>query len=286
MIVEIDKSSGFCFGVVNAIKIAEDSLKNENELYCLGDIVHNGEEINRLEKLGLKTISRKQYFTLKNCSVLIRAHGEPPETYQYAIKNNIALIDATCPVVLKLQKKVLKSYNENKPKKGQIVILGKKGHAEVVGLNGQTNNEAIILQTEEDLNKINYSQPVTMFSQTTQSVDEFKRLAHKIKESSDDNALVKINDTICRQVANRVPKLEKFVSRHDLVLFVSGKKSSNGKFLFEVCKQKNSNTYFVSRTKDLNKDWFKEAKSVGICGATSTPQWLMEDIAEWIKNKF
>ena len=286
MKVEIDKSSGFCFGVVNAIQIAEESLKKEQQLYCLGDIVHNGEEINRLEKLGLETITREQYFTLKNCSVLIRAHGEPPETYDYANKNNITLIDATCPVVLKLQKRVRKAYDENKSKNGQIVILGKKGHAEVVGLNGQTNNTAIIIQDNEDLDKLDYSKPVTLFSQTTRSIDEFNTVAQKIRDESSSEVEIKINDTICRQVANRVPKLEKFVSRHHLILFVSGKKSSNGRFLFEVCKQKNPNTYFVSHIDDLQPRWFEGVETVGICGATSTPQWLMENVAEWIYSKF
>jgi 4-hydroxy-3-methylbut-2-en-1-yl diphosphate reductase len=286
MIVEIDKNSGFCFGVVNAIKIAEDSLKEKKELYCLGDIVHNGEEINRLEKLGLKTITREDYFKLANCTVLIRAHGEPPETYQYAKENNITLIDATCPVVLKLQKRVRKAYEDFKEENGQIVILGKKGHAEVDGLNGQTNNQAIIIQDKKDLDNIDFSYPTTLFSQTTRSIEEFKMITEEIKSRAGINVPVKINDTICRQVANRVPKLQTFVTQHDLVLFVSGKKSSNGKFLYEVCKQKNPNTCFVSNTEDLKTEWFKDIEKVGICGATSTPQWLMEKIADWINERF
>lgn len=286
MKVEIDKNSGFCFGVVNAIKIAEDSLKEKTGLYCLGDIVHNGEEINRLEKLGLKTITRADYFKLSNCTVLIRAHGEPPETYQYAKENNIMLIDATCPVVLKLQKRVRKAFEDFKEENGQIVILGKKGHAEVDGLNGQTNNEAIIIQEKVDLDKIDFSRPATFFSQTTRSIEEFKKIAEEIKSRAGINVPVKINDTICRQVANRVPILQKFVTRYDLILFVSGKKSSNGKFLYEVCKQKNPNTFFVSNTDDLKIDWFKSVGKVGICGATSTPQWLMEHIADWIIERF
>jgi 4-hydroxy-3-methylbut-2-enyl diphosphate reductase len=286
MKVEIDKSSGFCFGVVNAIKIAEDSLNSKSGLYCLGDIVHNGEEINRLQKMGLKTISRTDFFNLKNCTVLIRAHGEPPETYQHAKENNIKLIDATCPVVLKLQRRVQRSYEENIDKKGQIVILGKKGHAEVVGLSGQTNNKAIIVQDKKDLDKIDFSRPTTLFSQTTRSIEEFKIVSEEIKTRAANNVPVNINDTVCRQVANRVPKLKKFVTNYDLILFVSGKKSSNGKFLFKICKQNNPNTFFVSNLNDLKTDWFKSIEKVGICGATSTPQWLMEDVASWITNKY
>lgn len=286
MIVEIDKNSGFCFGVVNAIKIAEDSLSDERKLFCLGDIVHNGEEISRLEKLGLITISRNEYFKLENCTVLIRAHGEPPATYEYASKNNIRLIDATCPVVLKLQKRVRKAYDELKNEEGQIVILGKKGHAEVDGLNGQANGEAIIIQDKTDIDKIDFSRPATLFSQTTRSIDEFNLVSEEIKSRIENEAKLKINDTICRQVANRVPKLQSFATRFDLILFVSGKKSSNGKYLFEVCKQKNPNTNFVSNTDDLNPAWFEGISTVGICGATSTPQWLMEQVADWIKERF
>lgn len=284
MKIEIDKSSGFCFGVVNAIKIAEESLKKEGQLFCLGDIVHNGEEIHRLVKMGLITVSREEYFTLKNCSVLIRAHGEPPETYKYASENNITLIDATCPVVIKLQKKIKKAYEESKLNKGQIVIYGKKGHAEVVGLNGQTNNEAIILEGEQNLNMIDYTKPVTFFSQTTKSVHEFNRLTEKIKSELNDHVPFKINDTICRQVANRVPKLEKFVSEYELILFVSGKKSSNGRFLFETCRKKNPNTHFISTLEELKPEWLSNVKFVGICGATSTPQWLMENVADWVEK--
>lgn len=284
MKIEIDNNSGFCFGVVNAIKIAEKSLLNENKLFCLGDIVHNGEEINRLEKLGLKTISRDEYFSLSNCSVLIRAHGEPPETYEYARKNNINLVDATCPVVLRLQRRISGAYKENIAQNGQIVIFGKEGHAEVVGLNGQTNNNAIILQDEPDLDKIDFTKPIAMFSQTTRPVDDFNKLANKIKNKASNIESVQINDTICRQVANRGPKLREFASRHRLVLFISGKKSSNGKSLYKICKQENPNTYFVSRVSELDSAWFKNTTSVGICGATSTPQWLMEDIARWVEK--
>jgi 4-hydroxy-3-methylbut-2-en-1-yl diphosphate reductase len=284
--VEIDKSSGFCFGVVNAIKIAEDSLKNGKTLFSLGDIVHNSEEISRLEKLGLKTISKEEYFSMKDCTVLIRAHGEPPATYEYASGNNICLIDATCPVVLKLQKRVKKSYEEQKKKDGQIIILGKKGHAEVDGLNGQTNNEAVIVQEKNDLDKIDFPRPASLFSQTTRSVAEFNLISEEIKSRIADKNLLEINDTICRQVANRVPKLQHFATKFNLILFVSGKKSSNGKYLFEVCRQKNPNTYFVSNTNDLKTEWFEGVNSAGICGATSTPQWLMENIARWITERY
>jgi 4-hydroxy-3-methylbut-2-en-1-yl diphosphate reductase len=286
MKVEIDKNSGFCFGVVNAIKIAEESLIREKKLYCLGDIVHNGEEVNRLSKLGLKTITREKFFSLRNCTVLIRAHGEPPETYTYAEKNGIRLIDATCPVVLKLQKRVRKAYEEIQKINGQIVILGKKGHAEVEGLNGHAGNEAVIIQEEKDIEKVDFSRPATMFAQTTRSIDEFRKVSEEIRSRAKNNVLVKINDTVCRQVANRVPKLQKFVAVHDLVLFVSGRKSSNGKFLYEECKKENPKTYFVSNTDDLKTSWFEGVENVGICGATSTPQWLMEEIAGWIREKY
>jgi 4-hydroxy-3-methylbut-2-enyl diphosphate reductase len=286
MKVEIDKNSGFCFGVVNAIKIAEGSLKEGKTLFSLGDIVHNGEEIDRLKKLGLKTITHEEYFNLSDCTVLIRAHGEPPATYEYAAKNNINLIDATCPVVLTLQKRVKKAYDELRNVNGQVIIFGKKGHAEVDGLNGQTNNEAVIVQDESDLAKIDFTRPATLFSQTTRSIDDFIKIGEEINSRMASETHLKINDTICRQVANRVPKLRNFVTHYDLILFVSGKKSSNGKFLYEVCKQKNLNTYFVSSPADLSPDWFKDASTVGICGATSTPQWLMEQVADWIKERF
>jgi 4-hydroxy-3-methylbut-2-en-1-yl diphosphate reductase len=286
MKVEIDKSSGFCFGVVNAIKIAEDSLREGKTLFSLGDIVHNSEEIHRLETLGLKTITPEEYFKLADCTVLIRAHGEPPTTYEYASKNNITLIDATCPVVLALQKKVKKAYNELKNVNGQVIIFGKKGHAEVDGLNGQTTNEAVTVQDESDRGKIDFSRPATLFSQTTRSIADFIKIGEEIHSRMEGEAHLKINDTICRQVANRVPKLQNFVTHYGLILFVSGKKSSNGKFLYEVCKQKNPNTFFISNTEDLNPEWFKGVTTVGICGATSTPQWLMEKVADWIKERF
>lgn len=283
MKVEINKNSGFCFGVVNAINIAEEALGNSDELYSLGDIVHNGAEIKRLNKLGLVTITKKEYFRLQNCHVLIRAHGEPPETYSYAKENNITLIDATCPVVLKLQKRVKKSHQEISKNEGQIVILGKQGHAEVIGLAGQTYNEAIVVSSENDLDKIDYTKPVTIYSQTTHSLESFNFLSNEIRERAENDSSITTKDTVCRQVANRVPQLKKFVADYDLVLFISGKKSSNGKFLFQECAKINPNTRFVSFLDELEKNWLSDINSVGICGATSTPKWLMENVAAWVK---
>ena len=284
MRVEIEKKSGFCFGVVNAIKIAEESLWNSDTLYCLGDIVHNGAEIERLQKLGLNAISREDYFQLKNTKVLIRAHGEPPETYDYAAKNNIELIDATCPVVLKLQQRLKKSYIVEQQQQGQIVIFGKEGHAEVVGLNGQADNNAIIIQSMEDVEKIDFTKPITLYSQTTKSVDEFKKISEDIQKKAGNKVQVVIKDTICRQVSNRVPRLKAFVKKFDMILFVAGKKSSNGKFLYEVCSQENPNTKFISQSSELNIEWLKGINSVGICGATSTPQWLMQEVAKTVEQ--
>ncbi|MCY1720315.1 4-hydroxy-3-methylbut-2-enyl diphosphate reductase [Prolixibacteraceae bacterium Z1-6] len=284
MIVEIDKRSGFCFGVINAIKAAEDELKESKQLYCLGDIVHNGMEVSRLEKMGLKSISNDEYFTLKNCKVLIRAHGEPPETYSYAEENNIELIDATCPVVLTLQEKVKQSYKRNMQQDGQVVIYGKKGHAEIIGLNGQTKHNAIIIESIDDVNKIDMNRPVALYSQTTKRIEDFHEIAKLVKEKIQPGLPVEIKDTICRQVSNRVPNLKNFASKYDLVLFVAGQKSSNGKYLYTICKEVNDATYRISKVNEINKDWFAGVESVGICGATSTPNWLMEEVADWVKT--
>ncbi len=286
MNVEIDKRSGFCFGVINAIKKAEDEVKKSKQLYCLGDIVHNGMEVTRLERMGLKSISKEEYFTLKDCKVLIRAHGEPPETYEYARNNNIELIDATCPVVLTLQKKIKKSYKENKDRAVQVVLFGKEGHAEVIGLNGQTNYNAIIVESIEDVDKIDMSRPVLMYSQTTKKVEDFNEIAALVKERIHPGVPVEIKDTICRQVSNRVPNLKKFATKYDLILFVAGQKSSNGKYLFSICKEVNPESYRISSTSDIKKDWFNNVESVGICGATSTPNWLMDEVADWIAANF
>lgn len=286
MIVEIDRRSGFCFGVINAIKAAEDELKDSNQLYCLGDIVHNGMEVSRLERMGLKSITKEEYFTLQNCMVLIRAHGEPPETYTYAEENNIQLIDATCPVVLTLQEKVKSSYARNIHQEGQVVIFGKKGHAEIIGLNGQTNHNAIILESIEDVHKIDMNRPVALYSQTTKRIEDFHEIAKLVKDNIKPGTPVEIKDTICRQVSNRVPNLKGFAAKYDLILFVAGRKSSNGKYLYTVCKEANNDTHMISNTLEINKNWFEGVKSVGICGATSTPNWLMEEVAKWVSENF
>ncbi len=289
MKVEIDDNSGFCFGVVNAIQLAEMELEKSEPLYCLGDIVHNSAEVDRLKTKGLVTINHEEFKELKNCKVLLRAHGEPPETYQIALQNNIQLIDASCPVVLRLQKNIKTGFDEILDKGGQVVIYGKEGHAEVNGLVGQTNGEAIVIGSRVDLDKIDFSKPINLFSQTTKSIEGFYDIEKEIRKrmietQGNDNVLLISNDTICRQVSHRQPQLREFVKKHDVVIFVSGKKSSNGKMLYQVCKDENKNTYFVSDENELNKDWFSKAKSVGICGATSTPRWLMEKIANNIQN--
>lgn len=291
MKIEIDSNSGFCFGVVNAIELAEKELKNSDTLYCLGDIVHNSAEVERLKKNGLVTIDHEQLKTLKNCKVLLRAHGEPPETYQTAIKNNIQLIDASCPVVLKLQNNIKLGFDKIIEQGGQVVIYGKEGHAEVNGLVGQTNGKAIVIGSLEDLDKIDFNKPVNLFSQTTKSIEGFYDVQREIEkrmieaQGTEDIEFI-ANDTICRQVSHRQPQLRTFVKKHDVVVFVSGKKSSNGKMLFKVCKSENPNTYFVSDSDELHKEWFKETDSVGVCGATSTPRWLMEKVAENIEKLF
>ncbi|MDY6800507.1 MAG: 4-hydroxy-3-methylbut-2-enyl diphosphate reductase [Bacteroidota bacterium] len=289
MKIEIDNNSGFCFGVVNAIQLAEKELENNDILYCLGDIVHNSAEVNRLKSKGLVTINHEQFRNLKNCKVLLRAHGEPPETYEIAKKNNIRLIDASCPVVLKLQNNIKLGFDEFLKKGGQVVIYGKEGHAEVNGLVGQTNGKAIVIGGINDLYKIDFSKPVNLFSQTTKSIEGFYEIQNEIKNrmiASQGNGDIDFvtNDTICRQVSHRQPKLRAFVKKHDIVIFVSGNKSSNGRMLFQVCQAENPNTFFVSEKSELQKAWFNEVKSVGVCGATSTPRWLMENVAAEVKK--
>jgi 4-hydroxy-3-methylbut-2-en-1-yl diphosphate reductase len=290
MEVVIDSNSGYCFGVEFAIQMAEDEMHENNILYCLGDIVHNDKEVERLAKKGLKVINRDELIKLKNCRVLIRAHGEPPETYQIALRNNIELVDASCPVVLKLQNRVKNAYDKMHEKNGQIVIYGKNGHAEVVGLAGQTEGNCIIISSEEDLDKLDYSKPITLFSQTTKSTEGFYKIKNLIEEriqkekgefSTEDFSP---NDSICRQVSNREPQLANFSTRHDVILFVSGKKSSNGKALYEVCKSTNPNSYFIEDENEIKPEWITGCKSVGICGATSTPMWLMEKVAHFVKH--
>jgi 4-hydroxy-3-methylbut-2-enyl diphosphate reductase len=281
--VSIDPHSGFCFGVVYAIEVAERELRNNPSLYCLGDIVHNNMEVNRLKQLGLVIINNEDLETLHNCKVLIRAHGEPPETYKTALLNNIELIDASCPIVLHLQNMIHQGYLEMKEKNGQIVIYGKEGHAEVNGLKGQTNGTAIVIGDEQDVSKINFSRPIRFYSQTTKSMEGFYKITNLIREKMEAEAGDKPidfdwNDSICRQVSNRSGQLRTFAARFDVVIFVSGKKSSNGMILYQICKEVNQNTHLISSQDDLRADWFIDAESVGICGATSTPMWLMEEM--------
>ncbi|MEM6734846.1 MAG: 4-hydroxy-3-methylbut-2-enyl diphosphate reductase [Bacteroidota bacterium] len=291
MKIEIDENSGYCFGVEFAIQMAEDEMDEGKELYCLGDIVHNSMEVERLYNKGLRTITRDDLKDLKNCKVLIRAHGEPPETYQTALQNNIELIDASCPVVLKLQNRVKNSYDQVKKKNGQLVIYGKPGHAEVIGLTGQTDNEAIIVTSEEDLHKVDFTRPITLYSQTTKSTKGFYALKEIIeKKIKDANMLSLIedfnsNDSICRQVSNREPHMEHFSQKHDVILFVAGRKSSNGKALYNVCLSNNPRSYFIESEKEIDQKWIKHGDSIGICGATSTPTWLMEQIANFLEEK-
>ncbi|WP_443945931.1 4-hydroxy-3-methylbut-2-enyl diphosphate reductase [Pedobacter sp. AW1-32] len=269
--VSIDKSSGFCFGVVYAIEMAEDILDQEGYLYCLGDIVHNDEEVERLTNRGLKIIDHDVLKGLKNEKVLIRAHGEAPSTYQLALENNLTLIDASCPVVLKLQNRIKNSHDDEE----QVLIFGKHGHAEVIGLQGQTDGKAIVFQDLAELDNVELPAKFTLYSQTTKSTDKFYHIKDQLIGRGYE---VKANDTICRQVSNRYEELEEFVAHYDKIIFVSGKKSSNGKVLYDVCKKHNHNSYFISNVEELDKNWFIENDRVGICGATSTPMWLMEKV--------
>lgn len=271
MHVTVDENSGFCFGVVYAIEMAEDFLQENGQLYCLGDIVHNDMEVERLQAKGLQTINHDDLKQLRDATVLIRAHGEPPETYLTAIENNITLIDASCPVVLKLQNRVRKSVDDET----QIVIYGKPGHAEVNGLLGQTANKATVITTLEDIDKLDLSKPIQLFSQTTKSTAKFYAIKQELLKRG---AELKANDTICRQVSNREPQLEKFAAEHDVIIFVAGKKSSNGKVLCGVCKSVNPRTHFISTLQELDFAWLEGAETVGVCGATSTPQWLMDKV--------
>lgn len=279
VIIEIDEDSGFCFGVVNAIKKAEEELDTVGSLYCLGDIVHNSDEVERLSKKGLKIIDHDDLSKLTDTKVLLRAHGEPPATYKLALSNNVEIVDATCPVVLALQKRILKAWTENPG--AQIVIYGKKGHAEVNGLVGQTQSEAIVVENENEIDNIDFSKQIFLFSQTTKSLEGFKILVEKIKERMNEGVNFVYYDTICRQVANRMDNIRKFAREHDLVIFVSGKKSSNGKVLFEECKKQNSNTYFVSSADEVEMSMLSDnPRLIGICGATSTPKWQMQEVKD------
>lgn len=286
MNITIDQDSGFCFGVINAIRTAEEYLSQHQHLYCLGDIVHNNEEVKRLAAKGLEVVSNEQFVQLHDTTVLIRAHGEPPETYQLAKRNNIQLIDATCPVVLHLQQNIKKKYESSGPQQ-HVLIFGKKGHAEVTGLLGQTQHNGIVISSPEDLYLIDYTQPAALYSQTTQSLEDYYQLIDTIKQhyaSLHHEEMFEYHDTICRLVANRSRHIHEFASQHDIILFVSGEKSSNGLYLYDICKKSNPRSYFISRIEQLQQYQFLPNESIGICGATSTPMWLMEQIKQVINT--
>lgn len=280
--VEIDPKSGFCFGVVNAITKAEEELAKGGVLYCLGDIVHNNIEVERLEKMGLKTINHEEFAQLKNVRVLLRAHGEPPSTYEIAKANNIEIIDASCPVVLRLQKKIKSKYNEVQDDDAQIVIYGKIGHAEVNGLIGQTNSTAIVIEGQGDLDKIDFSRNICFFSQTTKPLDGFQEIIDIMKVRMIGDAKFEYFDTICRQVSNRIPNIKEFASQNDVIFFIAGEKSSNGKILYAECKKQNPRSYFITTPADIDESIVLSANSIGVCGATSTPKWQMEEVQETI----
>ena len=282
VIIETDKESGFCFGVVTAIHKAEEELSKGKTLYCLGDIVHNSREVERLKEMGLITIDHEEFAKLHDAKVLLRAHGEPPETYDIARKNNIEIIDATCPVVLRLQKRIKQEYMQDSTGDKQIVIYGKNGHAEVLGLVGQTQGKAIVIEKPEEVVQLDFNKDIRLYSQTTKSLDEFKEIIAYIKEHISPNVTFQYYDTICRQVANRIPNIRRFAAAHDLVFFVSGKKSSNGKMLFNECLKVNPNSHLIENANEINESLLMKASSIGICGATSTPKWLMEETEQHI----
>ncbi len=282
MKVEIDIGSGFCFGVTTAIKKAEEELAKGNTLYCLGDIVHNGMECERLRDMGLITINHDDLSRLHDAKVLLRAHGEPPETYQLAQRNNIEIIDATCPVVLQLQRRIKQRYADNPD--AQIVIFGKNGHAEVLGLVGQTESRAIVVENLDDVKRLDFTRDIFLYSQTTKSLDEFRRIITYIQEHIAPGAQFRSFDTICRQVANRMPNISQFAARHDLVLFVSGRKSSNGRVLFNECLRVNPNSHQIESAAEISPAWLTGVATIGICGATSTPKWLMEECRDAIER--
>ena len=279
--IEIDSGSGFCFGVTTAIKKAEEELAKGTKLYCLGDIVHNGMECERLSEMGLIIINHDDMRQLHNVKVLLRADGEPPETYALARQNNIEIIDATCPVVLQLQRRIKEQYDESADK--QIVIFGKKGHAEVLGLVGQTQSTAIVIESFDEVKKLDFSRDIYLYSQTTKSLDEFHKIIDYIQSHISKDATFKSFDTICRNVANRMPNISQFATKHDLILFVCGRKSSNGKVLYNECLRVNPNTHLVEDPHEIQKEWLEGIETVGICGATSTPRWLMEQCRDAIQ---
>lgn len=282
--IEIDSGSGFCFGVTTAICKAEEELATGRPLYCLGDIVHNGMECERLRNMGLITINHDDMRRLYGVKVLLRAHGEPPETYELARQNNIEIIDATCPVVLQLQRRIKRQYDANPD--AQIVIFGKPGHAEVLGLVGQTKSKAIVIARFDDVMNLDYNRDIYLYSQTTKSLDEFHRIIDYIQSHISPAATFRSFDTICRQVANRMPNISRFASRHDLILFVCGRKSSNGKVLFNECRSVNPNSYLIEGPDEIKGEWIKDISTIGICGATSTPKWLMEQCRDHIYSRF
>jgi 4-hydroxy-3-methylbut-2-enyl diphosphate reductase len=282
----MDEGSGFCFGVVNAIRKAEEELAKGETLYCLGDIVHNSREVERLKELGLITINPDEFKALHNAKVLLRAHGEPPETYETARKNNIEIIDATCPVVLRLQKRIKHEHPDNQTENGQIVIYGKEGHAEVLGLLGQAKGKAIVIENTEEINKLDFNKNIWLYSQTTKPLDGFAAIIEEIKKRMSPKATFEYYDTICRQVANRISNIRQFAATHELVFFVSGKKSSNGKMLFDECHNVNPNSHLIESKEDIDDSLLAGVKSIGICGATSTPKWLMEEVYIYIGKNF
>ncbi len=283
--IEIDKGSGFCFGVTTAIRKAEEELDKNGHLYCLGDIVHNSNEVERLRNKGLETITHEQMRSLHNVKVLFRAHGEPPETYAIAQRNGIEIIDATCPVVLKLQQRIHQAYNDRATDKPQIVIYGKRGHAEVNGLVGQTQSEAIVIECIDEIDKIDYTRDIFLYSQTTKSVQEFRRIAEEIGKRVNGQVDFKSFDTICRSVANRIPQIRLFAEKHSLILFVAGSKSSNGRILFRECLDVNPNSHLISNETEICDEWLHSTDSIGICGATSTPMWLMNNVKESVERR-
>ena len=282
--IEIDKKSGFCFGVVNAITKAEEELAKGETLYCLGDIVHNGQEVERLTRMGLITIDHEQFALLHDAKVLLRALGEPPKTYDIAKENNLTLIDASCPVVLKLQNRIKRAYQNAPTPDTQIVLYGEKGHAEVNGLVGQTDEKAIVIESEADLDKLDFSRKIQLFSQTTKSLEGFNELVITLSKKVQNNDNFEFFDTICRQVANRIPNITTFAMQNDIIIFVSGKKSSNGKVLYQHSKKINPNTYLVTEANEVTELNLDLTKQIGICGATSTPRWLMEEVADKLKE--
>ena len=284
--IEIDSGSGFCFGVTTAIQKAEEELSKGNKLYCLGDIVHNGQECERLKKMGLITINHEEFAQLHDVKVLLRAHGEPPETYELAKANHIEIIDATCPVVLRLQQRIKREFdNTTDIHNKQSVIYGKNGHAEVLGLVGQTRGQAIVIENLSEVNRLDFNKDIRLYSQTTKSLDEFRQIVAYIQEHISPEAGFEYYDTICRQVANRMPNIRTFAANHDLIFFVCGRKSSNGKILFQECKKVNENSYLIDQPEEINCDMLKGATSIGICGATSTPKWLMEECKKVILSE-